>query len=119
LNSKSSVFLTEWTKLRLYDPSGAWTSGILQAVVTLTLCVPVLLGLLFLSHNNIVIDQSARTAIDKTTGFDLLNPTKFKTTEKSLITIKQNALAELKSIFQNKKQLHSIRSGMACTIDAQ
>jgi hypothetical protein len=98
-NSKSSVFLTEWTKLHLYDPSGAWTSDILQAVVTLSLCAPVLLGLPFLSHNNIVVNHSARTAIDKTTGFDLLNPTKFKTMEKSLITIQQNALAELKSIF--------------------
>jgi hypothetical protein len=81
----------------------------------------VLLGLPFLSHNNIVVDHSARTAIDKTMEFDLLNPTKFKTMDKSLITMKQNVLTELKSIFRNKKQLHSIISGMAMayTIDAQ
>ena len=39
-----------------------------------TLCAPILLGLPFLSHNQIVIDHTTRTAVDKTTGFDLMNP---------------------------------------------
>jgi hypothetical protein len=33
-----------------------------------------ILGLPFLAHNNIVVDVSARTAIDKNTNFDLLHP---------------------------------------------
>jgi hypothetical protein len=33
-----------------------------------------ILGLPFLAHNNIVVDASARTAIDKNTNFDLLHP---------------------------------------------
>jgi hypothetical protein len=45
-----------------------------RAIVAPGLCAPVILGLPFLSHNNIVIDHAARTAIDKTSNFDLLNP---------------------------------------------
>lgn len=43
-------------------------------MITPSLCAHVVLGLPFL-HNKIVVDHDARTAIDKTTGFDLLNPT--------------------------------------------
>ena len=44
------------------------------AVISPSLCTPILLGLPFLKHNNIVIDIEAKTAIDKKNGFDLLNP---------------------------------------------
>jgi hypothetical protein len=46
----------------------------LCAIVAPSLCVPVILGGPFLAHNNIVIDHTVRTAIDKLSGFDLLNP---------------------------------------------
>jgi len=38
-----------------------------------SLCSNILLGLPFLTDNKIVIDHDAQTAIDKTTGFDLLD----------------------------------------------
>jgi hypothetical protein len=88
LKPAASILLTEWTKLCLYDPSGTWHSCTLRAVITPSLCVPVILGLLFLSANNIIVDHSARTTIDKTTGFDLLNPTLGKSNNKSLLMIK-------------------------------
>ena len=72
--AKHVVQLTEWVKLSLYDVSNLWSSKTVRAVIAPSLCAPVILGLPFLSHNNIVIDHAARTAIDKTTGFDLLNP---------------------------------------------
>jgi hypothetical protein len=72
---KRIVKLTEWVKLSMYDPSGYWTSKTVRAVVTPSLCAPVILGLPFLAHNSIVIDHQDRTAIDKKSGFDLLNPT--------------------------------------------
>jgi hypothetical protein len=71
---KHIVFLSEWVKLKLYDPSGAWQSKTVCAIVAPSLCVPVILGGPFLAHNNIVIDHAARTAVDKLSGFDLLNP---------------------------------------------
>lgn len=71
---KRVVTLTEWVKLSMYDSVGAWTSKTVRAVIAPGLCAPVILGLPFLAHNNIVVDHASRTAIDKLTGFDLLNP---------------------------------------------
>jgi hypothetical protein len=46
-----------------------------HTIIAPSLCAPVILGLPFLAHNNIVIDHALRTAIDKCSGFDLLHPT--------------------------------------------
>jgi hypothetical protein len=71
---KVEIELHDWVKIRLSDPSALWTSKSVRAIVAPGLCSPIILGLPFLSHNNIVIDHSTRTAIDKSCGFDLLNP---------------------------------------------
>ena len=71
---KQIVHMSQWVKLQLYDPSGTWKSKSIRAVVAPSLCSPVILGLPFLSHNKIVVDHDARTAITKDSGFDLLHP---------------------------------------------
>src|ERR1700683_5534137 len=71
---KVIVELTKWVKLKLYDTSGSWCAKSVCAIITPGLCMDVLLAPPFLTHNHIVIDHHACTAIDKTTGFDLLNP---------------------------------------------
>ena len=71
---KSQIVLHEYVKLRLYNPSNYWQSRTVQAIITPTLCAPVILGLPFLVHNHIVIDHADRTVIDKISGFGLLNP---------------------------------------------
>jgi hypothetical protein len=71
---KVEIKLNEYVKLPLSDPSAYWTSKSVRAIVAPGLCSPIILGLPFLSHNNIVIDHAARTAIDKNSNFDLLNP---------------------------------------------
>lgn len=43
------------------------------ALVAPGLCAKVFLGLPWLAHNNIVVDHSLCSAVDKTCGFDLLN----------------------------------------------
>jgi len=43
-------------------------------MVAPSLCSPIILELLFLSHNKIVIDHKAHTVIAKDSEFDLLNP---------------------------------------------
>jgi hypothetical protein len=68
------VELTEWVKLHMYDTTGYWHSKTVCTIIAPSLCVPVLLGLPFLTHNNIVINHTAHTAIDKISSFDLLNP---------------------------------------------
>jgi hypothetical protein len=89
---KQRICLTEWVKLSLYDTSGQWTSKTVRAVVAPSLCAPVILGLPFLSHNNIVIDHAARTVIDKMTGFDLLHPP---------VVVNRTLKADLKEFFKN------------------
>ncbi|KAJ3991084.1 hypothetical protein F5050DRAFT_1538697, partial [Lentinula boryana] len=60
--------------LSLEDPHLAWRSRTVRALVVPFLCSPMILGLPFLAHNNLVTDYSARTVIDKSCNFDLLNP---------------------------------------------
>ena len=50
-----------------------WTSKTVCALVAPGLCSNILLGLPFLVHNNIIIDHTAHTAVDKISGFDLLD----------------------------------------------
>jgi hypothetical protein len=66
--------LKEWVKLKVNDHNSLWVSRTVRTVVAPGLCANVVLGLPWLSHNCIVVDHEARTAIDKTTGFDLLHP---------------------------------------------
>jgi hypothetical protein len=74
-DEKNEIRMTEWVKLKLRDPSNFWTAKTVRAIVAPGLCSPVILSLPFLTHNHIVIDHEACTAIDKSTGFDLLHPT--------------------------------------------
>ncbi|THU85143.1 hypothetical protein K435DRAFT_869578 [Dendrothele bispora CBS 962.96] len=73
-SSHSSLTLHEYVKVKLEDRSGSWTSRTVFAIIAPSLCSPMILGLPFLSHNKLVIDHDARTVIDKSSGFDLLNP---------------------------------------------
>ena len=69
-----TVWLSEYVRLRLRDPSNFWTAKTVRTVVAPGLCSQILVGLPFLEQNHIVIDHHKRTVIDKNSGFDLLNP---------------------------------------------
>ena len=71
---KSSLELYEYVKLSLTSLDATWTSKTVKALIAPNLCMPVILGLPFLMHNTIVTDHAARTCIDKTVNYDLLNP---------------------------------------------
>ena len=71
---KNVIAFDEFVNLQLYDASGHYISKTVRAVISPSLCTPILLGLPFLKHNNIVIDIEAKTAIDKKNDFNLLNP---------------------------------------------
>jgi hypothetical protein len=72
---KRGVFeLKDYVSLSLFDSTSFWTAKPIRAIVCDGLCAPVILGLPFLERNNIVIDHRLRTATQKDTGFDLLNP---------------------------------------------
>ncbi|KAE9384880.1 hypothetical protein BT96DRAFT_1007629 [Gymnopus androsaceus JB14] len=64
----------EFCKVQINDPSLSWYSRTVCALIVPSLCAPMILSLPFLTHNNLVIDYSSRTVIDKISGFDLLHP---------------------------------------------
>ncbi|KAJ3870730.1 hypothetical protein F5051DRAFT_447225 [Lentinula edodes] len=65
---------THYCKLSLDDPSGGWSSCSVRALIVPSLCYPMILGIPFLAHNFLMTDYAAHTVIDKTSGFDLMNP---------------------------------------------
>ena len=75
---KETMTLFDFVKFSISSLDNAWTSRTVFGIVAPGLCVPLILGLPFLTKNSIVIDHAARTAIDKNSGYDLLNPTVIK-----------------------------------------
>lgn len=67
----------DYVFLSLSSLNNAWSSKPVRALIAPGLCTNILLGLPFLVHNKIVIDHEARTAVDKSCGFDLLNENTF------------------------------------------
>ena len=129
---KNMIELDEFVKLQLYDASGQYVSKSVRAVISPSLCVPVLLGLPFLKHNNIVIDVEARTAIDKVQNFDLINPVAPKAQTKvhakikfnyeyhaKILKFRQALIAELKNWTANKFKIRKAKAApMTDTIAA-
>ncbi|KAF9472755.1 hypothetical protein BDN70DRAFT_763998, partial [Pholiota conissans] len=64
----------EYVELELSQSRGAWRSKVIRAKVNEDLPIPLILGIPFLSHEHIIIDVHARTALVRETGHDLLNP---------------------------------------------
>ena len=57
--------LHEYIKLSLTSLDCSWTSKTVKALIVPNLCMPVILGLPLLIHNNIVMDHAAHSCIDK------------------------------------------------------
>lgn len=68
------VELRESVLLCLYSVNLSWALRFVHTVVTPGLCTSIILGQSFLASHSIIIDHTARTVIDKRSGFDLLNP---------------------------------------------
>ena len=72
--SESPLSCKEYVRLELLSGNGSWKSTVFRAKVNTSLPVPLILGMPFLSSQHIIIDPELRTAKDKSTGYDLLNP---------------------------------------------
>ncbi|KAJ3875404.1 hypothetical protein F5051DRAFT_333891, partial [Lentinula edodes] len=122
---------THYCKLSLNDPSGGWSSRSVRALVVPSLCYPMILGIPFLAHNFLVTDYAARTVMDKTSGFDLMNPSvpfppPIPTTPKQRraavvatyedsLELKKSVMLELHAYFRDHPQLY--RSDPVLPID--
>ena len=75
-NNKKKVKMTlhHYVKFEVTSLDNAWTSKTVHAIIAPGLCMPVILGLPFLVHNDIVTDHKARSCIDKKCGYNLMNP---------------------------------------------
>ncbi|KAJ7366422.1 hypothetical protein DFH08DRAFT_679185 [Mycena albidolilacea] len=73
LLSESPLSCQEYVKLKVSSGDGNWTSSVVRAKVNVGLCIPLILGMPFLASEHILIDPEQRTAVDKRTGFNLLN----------------------------------------------
>jgi hypothetical protein len=75
VGGKKEVFVfDEWVLLTIVSTDQQWVSCYCKALLAPHLCIPILLGGLFLSFNSIAVDHKAQTCIDRKTGYDLLNP---------------------------------------------
>ena len=71
-NKPKEMSLHEYVLLQLVSLDGSWTSKSLCAVITDSLCVLLLLGLLFLAVNRLITNYEKHSCIDKKNGYDLL-----------------------------------------------
>jgi len=74
LKKKKKMKLYRYVKFTVTSTDNVWTSKVIHAIVAPGLCMPVILGLLFLIHNDIVTDHAQCSCIDKKMGYNLLNP---------------------------------------------
>ncbi|KIO11021.1 hypothetical protein M404DRAFT_966898, partial [Pisolithus tinctorius Marx 270] len=65
--------LESYVVLSCLSPDARFRSRSVRAIIAPGLCTPLLLGLPFLSHNQLVVDHALRTCINKDTGYDLMN----------------------------------------------
>jgi hypothetical protein len=72
--TNSPLSCVEYVKLELQSGQGRWKSGVTRMKVNKGLPFPIILGMPFLSSKHIVIDAKEQTAIDKRSGYDLINP---------------------------------------------
>lgn len=71
---KKKLKLNEFVILSATSQDQVWSSKWVHEIITSNLCMPIIFGLPFLSHNHIVIDHLLCSCIDKKTGYDLIHP---------------------------------------------
>ena len=69
----TNCLLGNYDSLQLSSSNNAWSSCSVRALIAAGLCSDILLGLLWLTHNNIVVNHNACTVIDKKSNIDLMN----------------------------------------------
>lgn len=81
---RTDVSFSHIVKFCLNDPLFMYTSRTVTACIAPNLSMDLLLGLPLLTRNDIVLRPRKRTAVCQETGFDLLNPTSRRDTEKDV-----------------------------------
>jgi hypothetical protein len=69
-----------------------WQSKCVCTIIASNLCMPIIFGLPFLSHNGIVTDHTLCSCIDKTTGYNLINPDNVITSSTLLFLMRKRTI---------------------------
>lgn len=118
-SATSTSALNEWVKIQLHNPSNCWSSSSVRAIVAPSLCTDIILRLLFLTHNNIVVDASARTVVHKPSGFDLLSlPSPVLLLPPPCPTLKQSLLATRSNVKLLCTELNSVCVKRKISVDS-
>ena len=70
---KKKMTLYHYVKFTVTFTDNVWTSKVIHALVAPGLCMPIILGLSLLIHNDIVTDNAEHSCVDKKTGYNFLN----------------------------------------------
>ena len=99
--STSEICFENFVTLQPSSLNNAWSSKPVQALIANDLCAPIILGLPFLQHNQIVIDYEHRSILDKKCNFNLLNEDSFLRPPEKKITphIKRKNFAKFRQLF--------------------
>ncbi|KAJ4496627.1 hypothetical protein C8R41DRAFT_761517, partial [Lentinula lateritia] len=116
-NQPAVPALTEFVRLKVGSIDGCFTSRSVPFIIAPGLCTQLLLGLPWLTHNNIVIDYAKRSCIHKPSGFDLLHPPVVNCTVpfklKSIENIHdslQNIVASIRQRIENLAYIDTLRA---------
>ncbi|KAJ3871000.1 hypothetical protein F5051DRAFT_316362, partial [Lentinula edodes] len=116
-NQPAVPALTEFVRLKVDSIDGCFTSRSVPFIIAPGLCTQLLLGLPWLTHNNIVIDYAKRSCIHKPSGFDLLHPPVVNRTvpfkSKSIENIHdslQNIVASIRQRIENLAYIDTLRA---------
>ena len=71
---KKKKTLYNYVKFTIMSTDNFWILKVIHALVAPGLCMPIILGLPFLVHNDIVTNHAERSCVDKKTGYNFLNP---------------------------------------------
>jgi len=71
---KVKMTLHHYVKLQVTSLDNMWTSKTVHTIIAPGLYMPVILGLPFLIHNDIVTDHAAHSCINKKTDYNILHP---------------------------------------------
>jgi hypothetical protein len=103
---------SSFVRLKLHDPSFAWSARSVKALITDNLCHDVVLGLPFICYNRLIIDAYRRRIVDETSGFDILHPsvvppppicTPLKELYQSVMSSRKAVVKEINASFVDKK----------------
>jgi hypothetical protein len=73
-NPDSKLLLSQYCKLHIQSPNTVWKSKAINTIICPQLHTDLILSLDFLLKNHIVVDANLCTVINKSMGYNLLNP---------------------------------------------